>query len=172
MKSSNNHKTLNEVLIRYIDVSKHALQHQADSFNSMDSKSQTFISILAIFVAVIFGVLAIALPKFEGCTEVIIKIISSFLIISLVSNIICFFITIKSRSFCFGYSPKELRAVDKSSKSIDEIDKEISDSLEVAYNENIKSLETKTKWMKRSEYVLIINFIFSLIYCLIFIVVL
>jgi hypothetical protein len=157
----------NEFRERCNEVAENNLHIQADSFNAIDSKAQTYISIIAIYIAILLGIVAIGSEHLILNNFLCIKIVIIIGLISFLTNIGIFFLSIFSKPFKSGVSVEGLNNM--KNLPTEEIDKEIFSNLYWSVSDNREILSNKAKWLRIAEIYLGINFICSILACIYFI---
>lgn len=158
-KRSNKTEYSKEYMNRSDKIAEGTLAFQSDSFNAIDSKSQTYISVIALFLAILLGFLALSYAELSCELQAVAKLLTGLMTLSYLVNIILFFLAIKSKDFKSGLSPEGLNNMQDD--SIDSIDKEIFSNNYWSAKDNLSELDKKSTWLKRSEYLLIMNFVLS-----------
>ncbi|MCK9368591.1 hypothetical protein M0R04_01300 [Candidatus Dojkabacteria bacterium] len=149
------------------DMSKFSIEIQVDSFNAIDTKSQTYISIIAIFIAILLGILAFGFDKLSYCEINTFKVLTVIGLISFLINLLMFFYSVISKQFKSGVSPHGLNNMKDS--PIGEVDMEIFSNFYWSVEYNKKILDKKARWLKYAEWFLVVNFVFSIIIYIYFI---
>ena len=171
MKKVNKENKKSEYTKDFRDICNGVAQNntdiQADSFNAIDSKAQTYISIIAIYIAILLGILAIGYQKITVNDIQCIKVAIIIGLILFLVKIGIFFLAIFSKPFKSGVSVKGLNNM--KDKQIEEIEKEIFSNLYWSVSENKDVLEMKSRWLLIAEVFLGINFFYTILTCIYFI---